>query len=260
MTASPNNQSWQATFNTLEPQLRACGFNLIQPFPVARYNRALNGQASLPTFGRASTLGIIVANAKALWNPFIQYLAEDPEGRIESREHPLNEYVKDCLERILADFPQSYEIRYPDDKGEKFVHFQPLCHISSLAYYSRSGYLCIHPEHGPWMAMRAVIVVDIDGPDDPLEFDVPHNPIPGRDAEIEQMIKDITAEAARDEDGLVRGYEKRWPNLLAIRERVAEMLGEKAQQAKYDYLQLHYHYTKDKKYLRESVEELRRRN
>ena len=134
---SSTEGEWQSVFAWLKPQLTELGFDLSAPFISQRYNRSLAGQAVLPTFGRQSTFGVVVANSKHLWPSFIEYLAEDPKSRLENSEHPLNDYVKETITALVDSLPIQKEIRYPDDKGDKFVHFQPLCHLAGLAFYNR---------------------------------------------------------------------------------------------------------------------------
>ncbi|KAJ3050631.1 hypothetical protein HK097_008384 [Rhizophlyctis rosea] len=193
-----------------------------------------------------------MANSKHLWEPFIKYLLEDPQKRIEESEHPLNDYVKHTLTEVVAAFPNA-SLHYPDDKGDRFVHFQPLCHLAGLAFYNTSSYLCIHPQHGPWMAIRSCIIFDIEGPNDTPTYPILKNPFPTKDADIQAGIAKITEDALKDNEGIERGYQKRWRELLDVREMAAGFLGPEAQNAKYSPDQLHYHYTKDKTYLRTAV-------
>lgn len=136
MTSTDTPEPWVEILSTLRTRLHPAGFDLIQPFPVARYNRSLSGKSTLPTFSHPSALGIVIGNSKHLWTPFISYLAADPDARLEATDHPLNDYAKVTIQEALEGCPE-WEMRFPDDKGEKFVHFQPLAHLSGLAYFNR---------------------------------------------------------------------------------------------------------------------------
>jgi hypothetical protein len=47
----------------------------------------------------------------------------------------------------------------------KFVNMMRAAQLSGLAYYSSTTHLCMHPVYGPWFALRAVAVFNMDGPD-----------------------------------------------------------------------------------------------
>ncbi|KAJ3300074.1 hypothetical protein HK104_004796 [Borealophlyctis nickersoniae] len=246
--------SWEEILARLQTTLPPLGFDLIQPYAVQRYNRALAPRFSLPTFGRASTFGVVIGNTKKIWDPFIAYLAADPEARLEQQEHPLNAYAAKCFADAVRNVGCRTETRYPDDKGAKFVAFQPLAHEAGLAYYNQTGYLCIHRIHGPWLALRATIIFDMDGPGDSRDFAPLQNPNPAADARIRQMLAALSEEARKDPDGVMAGYRKMSSRLLEVRDVATEFLGEEGmKRVKYTDEQLRYHYSKDKAVLREAV-------
>jgi methylmalonic aciduria homocystinuria type C protein len=58
--------------------------------------------------------------------------------------------------------PVPYEIRWSHTMTRPgLVAFQKLAHVSGLAYYEGSCHLNIHSTYGPWVAFRAVVVLDI---------------------------------------------------------------------------------------------------
>lgn len=68
----------------------------------------------------------------------------------------------------------------------RFVNMMRAAQLSGLAYYSSTTHLCMHPLYGPWFALRAVAVVDADGPD-PSGFT--QLPCPYPDVEAEAAVK-----------------------------------------------------------------------
>ena len=56
--------------------------------------------------------------------------------------------------------PTTVRFSHRTAPGE-LIAIQQLCHLSGLAYLSKRSYLCIHRQHGPWIALRSVIVFDV---------------------------------------------------------------------------------------------------
>jgi methylmalonic aciduria homocystinuria type C protein len=52
------------------------------------------------------------------------------------------------------------------------VAIQRLAHVAGLAWLSPS-HLCVHPDFGPWIALRAAIVLDLAAPTRPVPLDPP---------------------------------------------------------------------------------------
>lgn len=70
----------------------------------------------------------------------------------------------------------------------KFVNMMRAAQLSGLAYYSSTTHLCMHPTYGPWFALRAVAVFDVDGPD-PAAFSQLPCPHPDLEAEAADKVR-----------------------------------------------------------------------
>jgi methylmalonic aciduria homocystinuria type C protein len=53
-------------------------------------------------------------------------------------------------------------VRYSHSSGALFVNVLRVAELSRLAYYSPVTHLCLHPVHGPWFALRAVVLLDLE--------------------------------------------------------------------------------------------------
>ncbi len=135
------------------------GLDLWAPLPVAVYNRSVPEPYALPTFGRERPAGIVLGNSRALWPRFLDALKASETLRESA--HPLNEYVTSRIGGLVESLSVASEVRWAHASEPGPVAMQRAALISGLAHTSPS-YLSIHPEHGPWIGLRAVIVLDLD--------------------------------------------------------------------------------------------------
>jgi epoxyqueuosine reductase len=115
-----------------------------------------------PLLPRAKTLVVIGNGGGAFWGHFRAYCQKHP-GHPHSREHPLDEYTVEIIERTLTPILRragaAYRCLYPFRFRTEPVSFMHLARASSLAGPSILG-VVIHPTYGPWMALRAAILLD----------------------------------------------------------------------------------------------------
>lgn len=135
--------------------LAAAGFDLAHAFDPAIAARepglALIGEALADAAG--AWCGLLVGNTRALWPPFVAARAADPA--LAADPNPLQRYTERCVE---AARPAGARVYYAHQRyGGAFVPFQRLAVATGLGALAPS-HLVIHPEHGPWFALRAVIV------------------------------------------------------------------------------------------------------
>lgn len=223
------------------------GFNIVHAFPVQLFNsQGCPQEHQLPTFGRSSTLGVVIGNTNALWPHFISHLAAHPAALTADNpldalvEATVSHAVQQCLDSLVAPPPQQQQ-QQPGQEGSrhqgaqpiapshgcscdpphgpqqeeshnspmqqplpssspsftirfshhtepgKFVNMMRAAQLSGLAYYSNTTHLCMHPEFGPWFALRAVVVFDVDGPD-PAGFSQLPCPCPDLEAEAAEKV------------------------------------------------------------------------
>ncbi|MFT7623038.1 MAG: hypothetical protein ACI9WU_002215 [Myxococcota bacterium] len=133
------------------------GLDLVQPLGTAHYNAVVQPEYQLRAFGRSNALALVVGNTRSMWPAFLD--AARPE------HDPLDRWVERVLADVTQALPCSVEVYFPADEPPRRLPFQRLASIAGLAWLSPS-WLLIHPEYGPWVSLRALIVLDCDGPDE----------------------------------------------------------------------------------------------
>jgi methylmalonic aciduria homocystinuria type C protein len=120
------------------------GLDLSARLAVADYNAVVPPALRLP-----GDCALVVGNTRALWPKFLA-----------SGKRLLDDYVMESVTAAAGDAPRA--IRWAHDVPAT-VAIQRAAAIAGLAYLAPS-HLCVHPEYGPWIALRAVIVLDEDAP------------------------------------------------------------------------------------------------
>eukprot|EP01098_Paradermamoeba_levis_P001094 TRINITY_DN11231_c0_g1_i1.p1 TRINITY_DN11231_c0_g1~~TRINITY_DN11231_c0_g1_i1.p1 ORF type:complete len:235 (-),score=27.86 TRINITY_DN11231_c0_g1_i1:157-861(-) len=182
----------------LRVQLAKSGLDIVHPFQVGWYNRQ-TPKHPLPSFLRQNTLGILVGNTKAIWNPFINHLKTKKTLSFS----PLDSFTESCVSSVLKEEEASLqgvkvEVRYVWDMSpDRFVAFQHLAHHSGAAYFNKNAYLNIHQDYGAWIAWRACIVLDMDGPSEERFVELA-NPCPEADSAILEKLQTALNDKTND--------------------------------------------------------------
>lgn len=212
--------------------LFARGLDLVQAFDVARYNDLIVGHESLvplPQFGRRGALAVLVGNTRALWPCFIE--AFHASERLRACGNPLDTWIVSVLEDCVGQIPEPCELRFSHEPGDGFVSMLHLAEASGLAHVG-PAHLAVHPVHGTWIGLRAVLVVDAGAPGGHPEFAEPACQTCG--APCLEALKAAQANTEADE------IASSWQAWVAVRD--ACPVGEAA---RYSEAQIRYHYTKD---------------
>jgi methylmalonic aciduria homocystinuria type C protein len=130
-------------------ELARRGLDLAAELATADYNAEVDEGLRLPDFGRARARAIVVGNTRALWPEFLA-----------SGKRLLDDYVMEAVRAAIGG--ARAEVRWAHDVPAT-VAIQRAAAVAGLAYLAPS-HLCVHPVYGPWIALRAVIVLDEDGP------------------------------------------------------------------------------------------------
>jgi methylmalonic aciduria homocystinuria type C protein len=153
---------WQRILERLAPASAAAGFDLVQPFAVSTYNARASSDDRLPDFGRPDALGVVIGNTSALWPVFLR--AYRGSG-LRAELHPLDTYATRCLTELVArTSSRRAELIFAHVTTPRAFPIQRVAESAGLAAISPS-HLAIHPIHGPWLALRAVVVIDVSGPE-----------------------------------------------------------------------------------------------
>jgi len=239
----------------LVARLAPLGFDLVAPFRTSWYNPYVDSDYKLNDFRRhGAALGFVVGANKHLWDVFLKYLAADPATRAHE-EHPLDKYVEQAITQdlvrnvlhnagftALSGSSSCSEIRFSHhwNLGDKKVAIQRLAHVSGLAYLNETCHLNIHPIHGPYITLRASIVLDLEVSTEDLEKPVPIDPCPEVAGELRRMMEELQKQA-----GTTRKFDT--TGLIAMRDLAHSGF---PKEWRYSEDQLRYHYLKDRDFLR----------
>jgi methylmalonic aciduria homocystinuria type C protein len=126
------------------------------------YDAVVPAEVRLPDVGRARALVVVVGNTRALW-PHVR--AAVVRGDAAPVDEHVESLVRDAVDVALAPLtprPRA-ELRFAPEPPPRRVAMQRLADVAGLAWLAPS-HLCVHPVYGPWIALRAAIVIDVPGP------------------------------------------------------------------------------------------------
>jgi methylmalonic aciduria homocystinuria type C protein len=137
------------------------GLDLAVSFPVDVFNATAAADERLPDLKRSNALAVLVGNTRGFWPVFRAALADDP-AMLQSR-NPLDEYVAHSVTEAAANTGVRHELRWAHSMHPRPIPIQKLARQVGLAALAPS-HLSVHPEFGPWIALRAVAIFDVAGP------------------------------------------------------------------------------------------------
>lgn len=161
---------WQSIAARIAEAAARVGLDLAQPFGVAHYNQGASAAEQLDGLGRdgpGGALGVLLGNTGRLWPAFVDAYARD--RALRSAEQPLDSYVVTRVSALVAEVTKARtRLVFSHVTSPAAFPLQRLAERVGLAALAPS-HLAIHPEHGPWLALRAVAVIDVAGPETPPE-------------------------------------------------------------------------------------------
>ena len=96
---------------------------------------------------------LVIGNTKALWP-----VLEAWELALGPHDDPVDTYVTEVLRGATVDVDDVLDIRFSHEPPPRRIAIQRLADRAGLAWLSPS-HLCVHPEYGPWIALRAAVVL-----------------------------------------------------------------------------------------------------
>ena len=141
------------------------GIDLAGCTSVTTYNASVGAAHRLP--GPADSTLMVVGNTAALW-PHVERFVLAAGSRVDD---PVDRFVEGVVADATSDVGGVIDIRFSHEPPPRLIAIQRLAHLAGLAWLSPS-HLCVHPVFGPWIALRAAIVLD-----EPIET-VPRQPEP----------------------------------------------------------------------------------
>lgn len=154
--------AWQSITARIATAAARAGFDIVHPFNVAHYNAMAPVGQRLDDGGRVDALGILFGNTRQLWPAFTRAYAAD--ATLQRAPQPLDTYTVTRLTALLAEASNARaQLVFSHVTQPLAFPIQRLAERVGLAAISPS-HLAIHPLHGPWLALRAVAVIDTSGP------------------------------------------------------------------------------------------------
>lgn len=224
---------WQELSERFAAGCAEAGLDLGAPFNVRKYNLQAFDNERLFDFGRPDALGLLVGNTRRLWPVFLRALREDASLRTDS--NPLDSYVTAQVRKLAAStLGRPFQVVFSHATSPKPFPIQRLAEAVNFATTAPS-HLSIHPEHGPWIALRAVVLVDAEGPPPSLEALV--SPCRGCSAPcVAALRRALAACPPPVTEEAIAEHAADW---IAIRDACPV-----GRASRYDEQQLAYHYTK----------------
>lgn len=224
--------------SSISSELVAAGLDISKSLQAGWYNQTVAHAHRLPDFGRPVSLALLIGNSRLIWAPFMAWLAHDRQ-RLEL-PNPLEAYVEASITQAFEGFETAHKIRFSHRPEPHHIAFQQMAEVAGLAWRS-PAHLSIHPEYGCWLALRAVVVIDLPGPsgDAPGMAPLCTNCQSGCVPKLNAVLGHDHQAMPGDQDVAAS-----WQAWLAIRD--ACPIG---RAYRYSDDQIRYHYIKDRRFL-----------
>ena len=160
---SATREQGPAPWPDVRASLARVGLNAVGVADGSPYQAELPGCRAVVVFG---------SGGPALWDAFVAAIEADP-ATLCAEQHPLDRFIARAIAATdPTPGPTRRWVRCAFD-AETFVDFRPLSLAAGLGWPSRLG-LLLHPEHGPWLGLRAACFTTEPLPlDTPLDGDGP---------------------------------------------------------------------------------------
>ncbi len=217
-----------AIVTAIASRCAAGGIDLHATCAAADYDAAVPPAFRLPDLGRPRALVIVLGNTRALW-PHVRVAAS-------TDRNPVDEHVARVVTAAVDAALQTStrrEIRFSPEPPPRRVAMQRLAHVAGLAWLAPS-HVCVHPTFGPWIALRAAVIVDVDAPPARPPLPPPCDCATGCQPALDRAL---AAGPPRDATEL----RERWRLWLAVRDACPV-----GREHRYSDDQIRYHYTGDR--------------
>lgn len=215
--------------------LAPAGLDLVHAFDAAAYDAVVADHASLTPlarFGRAHALAALVGNTRAMWPRFLAAYHSQPD--LQASADPLDRFVTEAVTAAAARLDVPHISRFAHVQGPELVSMLRLADAAGFATLG-PAHLAVHPEHGPWFGLRAVLVFDAPPP----APSPPPRVCEGCPAPCRGPFAEALERTHGDED-----VRRTWRAWVAVRDACPV-----GGAHRYGPEQLEYHYTKDRRRL-----------
>ena len=145
----------------LSKALHSAGFDIAHPFPVDALSESSMEMLSGIFKAKIPRCGVLIGNTSLVWSAFVLWLKQQPQWH--QLNHPLNTFVEEHIQAHCRTCLPSAHILWTHQTGSYVVPIQRIAHESGFAFLSR-GQFNVHPQYGPWFALRALLLVDEEPP------------------------------------------------------------------------------------------------
>jgi len=145
----------------LREELERVGLNLFGAVGVSQHDATAPPERSLGSLLPGARSAIVVGNGgRSFWSAFRRAAERRPE--VSRRRDPLDAFTRDVVERaVAAHGPAGGRLCFPFEFPDVPLSFVHLAECAGLGRRGRLGIL-LHPEFGPWIALRAALVLPFD--------------------------------------------------------------------------------------------------
>ncbi|MGE3590828.1 MAG: hypothetical protein AB7L17_24145 [Ilumatobacteraceae bacterium] len=199
------------------------GLDLAAVVAVGTYNDAVPPEVHLPGAGDRSV--IVIGNTAALWPILDRFVVDAPEPLSD----PVDTYVEHVVLGATAEVAEVIDVRFSHEPPPRLVAIQRLAHVAGLAWLSPT-HLCVHPVYGPWIALRAAVVLDLPAPHPAPSIEPPCDCASGCMPLLERALADGEATSS--------GVVEHWREWVAVRDACPV-----GRAHRYTDEQIAYHYT-----------------
>ena len=173
------------------------GLNLALPLPAADYDRSVSADWQTARVAPEVRSILVVGNGgRGFWECF----RRSPEASLQ--RDPLDTYTERVLHEVAASQdPPARIALYTDRRGGTYLPMVALGRRAGFGSPGRVGVL-IHPEYGPWLALRGLLYL---GDNLPYAEPAPFDPCTGCPAPCETACRGgVVGAAGVDTDGCFR--------------------------------------------------------
>lgn len=142
----------------IQQNLIDAGIDIVHPFNMDWYNCEVAKKEQLTPIAKKSELALLIANTKAVWPFFKNHLKQNPD--LPNCKNPFESFVEEKIKASLELVSVKSKILFSHHSDPDFFPIQRLAHITGFAWLADT-HLCVHPEFGPWISLRAVIQLDL---------------------------------------------------------------------------------------------------
>lgn len=215
--------------------LPVLGLDIVSSAPLPLYNErvAPGHRLSPPIASSPNTRILVIANTRAIWEPFVRSLVAHSLTHSEIPTNPLDSFVEHSVYSALgADVDQRNVYFAHDQRQESRFCARTAAEVANIGVVHERSQLLTHADCGPWISVRACVVVDGDVLDAKDFVGVA----------ADGVCRRATGSGRCTMAGVMPNAGLKWRDLVSIRDKLADEVGAGGAW-RYADDQIEYHYT-----------------